>query len=658
MRLFELRPSGNRPRLAFHPRITVIRGLEDDGVEDLKLVLKMLAAGVTTVCDGTVEVHGVLISLKAAARLVGPSVGEPVIAPIEDVLPPVPGPPRGGPGDPVVASHVQAVAACDAIEVAVADLARELASAADRRDDLQARLRAETSRIDRQLAIDLDIADSELRKAARVEALDPYVTLPDPESRVDNLVEVIEDCDRVLLQLPSGDRAMLAAATSTLNAALSSGRVISPEAATLAEVWLSLHRRLDGIESRLDTAGTETEAVAARLEEARAAAEISQAAVTPREVTKEEDARLEEMQSRIVDLQRRATTGVRRGSAKKQLDDVHAQLQGELDALGYPTFMAYRLGNGLSTVDPAQCEQMEAAMVELEEAESEWAELMARLESDHELKDVLVAIEQVSKRATELLDIDFDTIDLETPEALAERLRGVVVDAAGLGVDAQEASVHLQSVLDEAGAGGHRDVVALEGVMALGESWLEVLRAADDAAVRVLRDRERAETELAAIEMAGPSPGADLLAQPRSNVIQAEAAASELRSGLTASATVRLELHELAAAELAAAEHHDAKLELLAAARTIEELAEARLPSNIRLATARRGITALVPRGVGGAVPMMVELGDVDDGSLEQLLAVPDDVQVIAIGGGSGVLDWVESLGPTHASLVEIGAHV
>ena len=104
MRLFELRPSGNRPRLAFHPRITVIRGLEDDGVEDLKLVLQMLAAGVTTVCDGTVEVHGVLISLKAAARLVGPSVGEPVIAPIEDVLPPVPGPPRGGPGDPVVAS--------------------------------------------------------------------------------------------------------------------------------------------------------------------------------------------------------------------------------------------------------------------------------------------------------------------------------------------------------------------------------------------------------------------------------------------------------------------------------------------------------------------------------------------------------------------------
>jgi hypothetical protein len=189
--------------------------------------------------------------------------------------------------------------------------------------------------------------------------------------------------------------------------------------------------------------------------------------------------------------------------------------------------------------------------------------------------------------------------------------------------------------------------------MALGASWLEVLRAADDAAVRVLRDRERAETELAAIEKAGPSPGADLLAQPRSNVIQAEAAASELRSGLTASATVRLELHELAAAELAAAEDHDAKLELLAATRTIEELAEARLPSNIRLATARRGITALVPRGVGGAVPMMVELGDV-----EQLLAVPDDVQVIAIGGGSGVLDWVESLGPTHASLVEIGAHV
>ena len=121
------------------------------------------------------------------------------------------------------------------------------------------------------------------------------------------------------------------------------------------------------------------------------------------------------MYSHVVTLQGRSASGVRRGSAKKQLDEVHARLQKELDALGYPTFMAYRLGNGLSTVDPIQRDQLEAAVAELEEAEQEWVELMARLESDRELHDVLVAIEQVSGRVAEMLEIDPDEIDVDGP---------------------------------------------------------------------------------------------------------------------------------------------------------------------------------------------------------------------------------------------------
>ena len=163
-------------------------------------------------------------------------------------------------------SHAQAVAACEAIESTVGDLARELAAAALERDDLNARLTEVRTGIDRRPARALDIADNELRSVARVEELDPYVTLPDPVARIEHLRELVDECDKILSDLPSGDRATLAAATSTLHAAMSSGLVTSPEAAALAEVWLSLNRRLDGIESRLDTAGTDTEAVAARLE--------------------------------------------------------------------------------------------------------------------------------------------------------------------------------------------------------------------------------------------------------------------------------------------------------------------------------------------------------------------------------------------------------
>ena len=39
-------------------------------------------------------------------------------------------------------------------------------------------------------------------------------------------------------------------------------------------------------------------------------------------------------------------------------------------------------------------------------------------------------------------------------------------------------------------------------------------------------------------------------------------------------------------------------------------------------------------------------------------VAVPEDVQVIALGGGDGVVGWIESLGPTYATLVDLGVHV
>ena len=378
----------------------------------------------------------------------------------------------------------------------------------------------------------------------------------------------------------------------------------------------------------------------------------------PREITDDEANRLEELHTQIVKLEAKATTGVRRGSARKQLDEVHRALQEQLDSLGYPTFFAYRMGNGYSSVDPALQAELEAAVAELEEAETEWGELMARLEGDDELNAVMVAIDQTTKDIAELLGIEPAEIKSETPEALADRLRDQVVDAASLGLDRDDALENLCALMDDAGAEGHRDIHAVEAVLGLGESWLEVLRTADQAAVRVLRDRERAVAELATIEQLAPRAGADLLAEARSTVIDAEAEVAELRKGLVTLATVRRELHDQVAAELATAENHDAKLELLGAARVMEELAESRLPSNKRLATARRGITALVPRGLGGPVPMIVELGDVDDGSLEQLVAVPDDVQVVALGGGDGVVGWIESLGPTYASLLDLGAHV
>jgi hypothetical protein len=659
MRLFELHLSGDGPRLSFHPRITVIRGLDEAATAELRSVLRALAAGETPQGpSGSVEVHGVVVPLEGMAQRVGPAVGEPVIAPIEEVLPPVPGPPADASEAQPIMTHARALATREALETAVSELAAQLAAANGEREGLGARLVSARRQLDRGAAMLLDVADSELRSAARDLGVDRYGTQPDLMARAAQLNDIIDECDKILPELPAGDRATLAGAAATLRAALSNGKVVSPEADALAEAWLSLHRRLDGIESRLETASRDTEALAARLEAARQVAAEARAASTPREVTVEEEQRLETLHNRVVELQTRATSGVRRGSARKHLEEVHAELGAELEALGYPTFMAYRMGNGLSTPDPDLTVEYDAAAAELAAAEVEWAELMERLQGDEELNDVLIAIEQVSGRAIDLLGVDLDELEGEPPEVLAERLRGVRIDAESLRLDPEDAADHLRSVLDGAGAGGHRDVVAPEAVLALGDSWLEVLRAADDAAVRVLRDRERAETELVGMAAFSDTEAPDVLAEARSRVTEVEADIAELRRGLVALAAIRHDQHDLTASVLRMAENHDAKMELLEAARAMEEAAAARLPANVKTETTRRGITALVPRGLGGPVPMIVELGDVDDISVEQLLGIPDDIQVIALGGGAGVVEWVEDIGPDYALLVDVGAPV
>ena len=280
MRLFELRPSDERPRLAFHPRVTVIRGLDDPSVDDLKSLLRDLAAGVTPGWDGTMEVHGVLVPISSLARLVGPAAGEPVIAPIEEVLPPVPGPPRR-PDDPAEEAHGRAVAAREALEIALEDLVETLARLERDRADLQERMAAASTQVGQGAAAALDLADGYLREAALEAGLDPHVTLSDPDARVAQLRDVVSECDDLLAGLAAGDRAALATAIAALNAALSEGEVPSPDAVALAEVWMSLQSRLEGVQSRLDAANRDTEAIAARLDVARAAGPPCQGGVPP-----------------------------------------------------------------------------------------------------------------------------------------------------------------------------------------------------------------------------------------------------------------------------------------------------------------------------------------------------------------------------------------
>ncbi|MEZ5167871.1 MAG: hypothetical protein R2695_15825 [Acidimicrobiales bacterium] len=62
------------------------------------------------------------------------------------------------------------------------------------------------------------------------------------------------------------------------------------------------------------------------------------------------------------------------------------------------------MGNGKAAVPQSAIDAYEVAAAELAAAEAEWEALMARLDQDTELQDVLSAIDRATEHAPKLLD--------------------------------------------------------------------------------------------------------------------------------------------------------------------------------------------------------------------------------------------------------------
>ena len=116
----------------------------------------------------------------------------------------------------------------------------------------------------------------------------------------------------------------------------------------------------------------------------------------------------------------------------------------------------------------------------------------------------------------------------------------------------------------------------------------------------------------------------------------------------------RLQLHVLAAAELNLAEEHDDRLVQRESSQVLVDLASRRLAGRASEDT----ISALadrVPRGVAGPIPVVVVMGDAPASALDRLAGLPDDVQILVIGEGSGADEWIAEAGPDVAAMVDVG---
>ncbi len=656
MRFIELRPDPEREGFSLHPRITVLGGLNAAARVELVGFAHSIATGEDFGWGGTVEIHGVHMQIDRAIDLVG-SIADSALIVEARALVDIAAEP-GTIGECEVEAYREAVVASEAIDVDIAALAEELNAASALRSEMGARLAAARARIEPDAGRRLDLADGNLGRAARAAGRpDPWTGANAVPERYASLEVLLETIDEQLEALPSGDRPVLAAALASARAALSTGPVVLPEAAALAEAWMSLHQRLVGLESRMEAAGGGTEAVAARLEAARAAARAAEDAAVPLEVRAEQSDQLEALHERVIDMEGRVGRSIRRNTARREFEEARAALNAALDEIGYPTWAAFRMGNGLASVAADRVVEYDRTRAEWDAAETEWAELMARLERDTDLQTVLDAIDSALDQAIEILGADpYEGLDSEDPEILADSLRHHEVDAGTVGVESTDALAHLRSVLDACGSVGHQDLTSDIGLIALADTWLHVLGSADAAAVRILRDRERAAAELEELILLGSGSRRDRLDAERAAMYEAEEVVATNRESLIEINRTQLELHMLAATELAVAEEHDAKLELRDGAKVLERLAEHRMNKVTGGPCGIEAVAARLPRGKAGTVPLVVLMGDAEASALDGLSELPEDVQIIVVGDTPGLAEWVADQPYGTAKLARVHA--
>jgi hypothetical protein len=663
MRFVELRPTPERETFRLHPRITWLRGLDPAARVAVVGLVHDIALGEMPEWEGTVEIDGETMSLADGVAALGETADNALIVDAAS-LPPVTAVTDGESVPSATRESLEsATEKLRELEDRIAHLAEELASSGKVRSGMTAHLVSASARVDTDAGPRLDRADGELGRAARFASRpDPWTGMDDVPARVIELREQIDELESSLAALPSGDRPALAAAVATARAAISSGSVPSPEAVALAQAWTSLHQRLTGLESRMEAAGGGTEAVAARLDAAKAAARAAEDAAVPRPITQEEADELEALHEEMLAAEHRVGRGVRRAAGRAAFEKAEAALHDALSPLGYPTWAAFRMGNGMASVSQESFDEYERSQVELEAAEIELAQLMARLERDTDLQDVLTAIDRAVDHARELLGQSFfetgsGDVARDDPSLVREALESCTVDAASIGVGRDAAISHLREAMAAAGAGGHEHLTSDAALVALGESWLGVLGAADEAAVRMLRDRERAADELAALEELGDGTRVDRLDDERAAVRAAEKDVAETRNALAEVVEARMQLHVLAATELNLAEEHDDRLLQRESAQVLVDLATRRLDGRASVDDAA-ALADRVPRGVGGPVPVVIVMGASHAEVLDRLVVLPDDVQILVIGDGDGLAEWIDRAGEDTAATVDVGTLV
>ncbi len=588
MRLISLQPGPTGPDVPLHTRITVILGLSASERVGLVAAAHCMALGDVPEWEGRAEINGEQMGLGEAVTTMGQSADAALILTASDIA---------------------------------ADIPQEIERL---RAELDAAVAAAQSNADPQTIKRLDRAHDDLCRAAKeIGQPDPWTGMADFDERVEQITAYLEDTTRRLACLPTGDRGALARSIAEVRMVLGDGDAEDPEKVGLREDRSVLQVRRQIVESRLSARGVDPIAASQRTKTTREAMATAEVAVTPRPISEEEYAEVERLQETYLANHGKATGGVRRGAAKRRMQEAQEQLAAALEPLGYPTWSSLRLGDGKVQVTEETMMLHQQAIIEFRMAEADQVRSREQFDADPERK----AIEQLEK---------------EIERALSQ----VGSQSSANPGDAEQATARLRALLDDSGSTGQMDLQTSRAVLALAGSWLKVLRDAAEARCWLERQHERLSDEIGTAVDSDASRSDDLDTQ-RNAAHRAESNAFDATQAAFDVAMGRIELHQLLASELTLTER------VGDVARTAPYV-ETEVSGDGTSSTVSEGI----PRGVGGPLPIVVLVGDADPSLLDPLLMLPHDIQSLVVGDGDELLGWARSLGSDRCSVVDRGVLV
>ncbi len=665
-------PSGGTP-LSFHPQVTVVGGLDDDGRQRLLDALRALPAGTDPGWEGLVEAHGVVLDLhRENLRLLGMGHSVDVVVGPGDL--PVDGEPADRlspltgalePGDQLEGLRLSH----DVLAHGVATLKRSRIEFEEAR--LQAVEAIEEARADLDpfATTAFEQAAAQLRRADDAPVAEPVVT----ESVEDLEVER----DRLQAQLVEMDTVDLDPVREALHraerAAMVTTEVLDPVAVrTLADALGEAEQALADIDERRRGEGRDPADLIRRIEGARIQLERLETSAAPAVLSAEDRIELEQAHDAVIEADAKVcATRIGGKAARLHLDEVIEAELVILTRMGFPTYTAFALAQSAPGPDLETRVELETTRRELGELEAAYHAALVADERDHQRTAADARLEELRRDAAALVDAPPEELYV-TVRRLAEELSAddeCTLATAGLrsvlaerGVDFGDLDLRDDEVVEVARV-WLADMGELETVRHTLEQELDTVQARLLVVAPVLaqgeapldpKARAQAEVEAAEARLAGHRQASDRVAELCGLLEEIEGRLTDLGENISAQESLVAAAAEgLATTEAQlASRSSDAAEEPVAIEDLLVGLPEGVDDTEWYLLTRLAGLRAV---SYAGSVPLVLDgaLTDLDREAAHRVLdkveAMTDVVQVIYLGDDDAVVEWAALRGADAA---------